>query len=85
MISSFLKRADKPIDYVGQAYATKLMLRIFAIGYALALGVGLIKGDLRYTLVLGILTCLIAFVACVPSWPYFHRNPLNFKKKVTKK
>lgn len=82
---SVLPRIDQPIDYVGQAYSVKLMYIIFAIGYAVALITGLVKSDLRYTLVLGIATCAVAFTAAVPSWPYLRRNPLRFKARAKAK
>lgn len=76
----FLKKLDPEIDYVGQEFAVRLMYLIILLGYTVSFILGLLTKDLTYTLVLGIGTVVFAFVATVPSWPYFRRNPLKFKK-----
>jgi len=77
---TFLKKLDPEIDYVGQSFSLRLMYLIFLVGYAISFVVGFLAKDLTYTLVLGVGTVVLAFVATVPSWPYFRRNPLKFKK-----
>lgn len=79
---SVLSKIDPPIDYIGQSCASKLMNMIFIIGYSIAFLAGLIMSDLKYTLAIGVFTCVSAFVFTVPSWPYFRRNPLLFKDSV---
>ncbi len=80
----FLKKIDKPIDYIGQSYSYNLMVLIFGIGYFIALLGGLIFSDLKYTLILSIITLVSAFVITIPPWGYFNKHPLNFKKVVKK-
>ncbi|ELA40960.1 uncharacterized protein VICG_01990 [Vittaforma corneae ATCC 50505] len=77
---AFLKKLDPEIDYVGQEFAMRLMYLIILLGYTLSFLLGLVTKDLTYTLVLGVGTVAFAFIATVPSWPYFRRNPLMFKK-----
>lgn len=79
MISSLLCKLDKPLDYVGQASARKHLFSIFLVGYTLSLAVGFLLSDLLYTLVLGVATFVTAFVAVVPSWPHYRKNPLKFR------
>lgn len=76
----FLKKFDPEIDYVGQEFSHRLMYLIFLLGYAISFVFGFVTRDLTYTLVLAVGTVVLAFVATVPSWPYFRRNPLRFKK-----
>lgn len=77
---TFLKKFDPEIDYVGQEFAQRLTYLIFLVGYTISLVLGFVTRDLTYTLVLGVGTVVVGFVATVPSWPYFRRNPLKFKK-----
>lgn len=80
MFFAFLKKLDPKIDYVGQEFALRLMYLILLAGYFFSFVLGLITRDLTYTLVLGVGTVVLAFIATIPSWPYFRRNPLKFKK-----
>lgn len=84
MLSVFnlLKKLDLEIDYVGQEFSHRLMYLIIITGYALSLLLGLVTKDLTYTLVLCVGTAVFGAVATVPSWPYFRRNPLKFKKAI---
>lgn len=75
-----LKKLDQNIDYVGQEFAYKLMYLILISGFFLSLMVGILKNDLTFTLVLSVGTAVFCFLITVPSWPYFRKNPLKFKK-----
>lgn len=79
MISNLLCKIDKPLDYVGQVSAKKHLYNIFLIGYTLSLVVGFLLSDLLYTLVLGVATFVAAFVAVIPPWPHYRKNPLKFR------
>jgi len=79
---SILSVIDQPIDYIGQSCASKLMNMIFIIGYVVAFIVGVVMSNLKYTMAIGVLTCLLAFVITIPPWPYFRRNHLQFKEPV---
>ncbi|KAM0672566.1 hypothetical protein CWI42_030150 [Ordospora colligata] len=78
MIKSLLHKMNQPIDYVGQEMASKLMYIVFAVGYTLALVVGIFLNDLKYTILIGVLTVVIAIVVVVPPWKIYRRNPLKF-------
>lgn len=77
---NLLNKIDPPIDYHGQELAKKLFYLIIYLGYAISLGVGIIKSDLKYTLFAGILTVAICFVIITPSWRFYRKNPLKFVK-----
>lgn len=77
---SLLEKLDKNIDYIGQEYSYKLMCFIISAGYLFALVFGILRKDITYTLVLSIGTVVFCFFVTVPSWPYFRRHPLKFKK-----
>lgn len=77
---SFLKVLDRKIDYVGQEFSLKLMYLILIAGYTVSFAIGLFKKDLTYTLVMSIGIVVFCFIVTVPSWPYFRRHPLKFKK-----
>lgn len=79
MINSLLCKFDKPFDYVGQVSAKKHIFNIFLVGYTLSLVIGFMLSDLLYTLVLGVATFFTAFVAVIPSWPHYRKNPLKFR------
>lgn len=84
-MDSFLSKIDPPIDYIGQSFSLKLMRLVFIVGYSIAFLVGLAMSNLKYTLILGIVTCAVCFLLTVPAWPYFRRHPLKFKKVVKEK
>lgn len=77
-----LKKLDPEIDHVGQEFSERLMHLILMVGYTLGFILGLITKDLTYTLVLSVGATVFGFVATVPSWPYFRKNPLKFKKAI---
>ncbi|EOB14783.1 hypothetical protein NBO_16g0068 [Nosema bombycis CQ1] len=77
---NLLNKIDPPIDYHGQELAKKLFYLIIYLGYAISLGVGIIKSDLKYTLFAGIITVAICFVVITPSWRFYRKNPLKFVK-----
>ncbi|KAI4291356.1 signal peptidase complex subunit 1 [Pancytospora philotis] len=77
---SLIRKINEPIDYVGQDLSLKLMYIIFAVGYTIAFAVGVSLKRLELTLIIGVATVLVAFMATVPSWPMFKRHPLRFKK-----
>lgn len=77
---TFLKKLDPQIDYIGQEFSLRLMYFILLVGYTFSFILGVVTKDLAYTLVLGIGTVIFAFIATVPGWPYFRRNPVQFKK-----
>ena len=81
MLFSFLNKLDTKIDYIGQELSLKLMYLSLLIGYAFSLLAGIVMNNLMYTLVFGIVTAALSFLATVPSWGYFRRNPLKFKKE----
>ncbi|KAH9411820.1 hypothetical protein HK407_03g05700 [Ordospora pajunii] len=78
MIKSLLHKMNQPIDHVGQEMASKLMYFIFAAGYALALVVGIFLNDLKYTILIGVLTVVAAIGVVVPPWRIYRKNPLKF-------
>lgn len=82
MLGCLLAKLDPPIDYVGQDLASKLMYLIFGIGYALALVSGIVFNDLIYTVYLGAATVAISFVVVVPSWRFYRKNPLKFRRPI---
>lgn len=82
-MNSLVARVNAPVDYVGQAYAHRLMYIIFAVGYAIAFLLGIALGRLEATLMIGSMTVLCATIVTVPSWPMYRQNPLRFKKAAT--
>lgn len=80
-----LKKLDLEIDYIGQSYSCRLMTVIFTVGYIIALVFGLVLSNLKYTLFIGIATAVVCFIMTVPSWPYFRRHLLKFKKPIKEK
>lgn len=83
-MKSFLKKifnfVDPNIDYQGQKLAATLMKLIFAVGYSISFVVGMIMGNLKYTLYGGIATLVINLLFTIPGWTYFRKNPLKYKK-----
>lgn len=79
MLACF-KNLDKNIDYKGQNLSYKLMIGIFVIGYSISFIVGIKCKNLFYTLCIGIATAVLSFLISVPSWPFYRRNPMKFKK-----
>lgn len=77
----FLEKIDPPIDYNGQELSKKLFYLLISIGYTISLITGVYLEDLKYTLILGIVTVFILFLVCVPSWRFYRKNPLKFKDK----
>lgn len=74
-----MSKIDVPLDYVGQERVKKYLFYIFSVGYTFALLMGFLLSNLFYTLVLGMVTFLVATVAVVPSWPFYRRNTWRFR------
>lgn len=75
-----LQKIDPTIDFVGQEQAQKYMDFLFLIGYTLALIVGFILKDLKYTLIIAGLTFVLTLLVIVPAWPIYRRNAPKFVK-----
>ncbi|KCZ76535.1 hypothetical protein H311_02463 [Anncaliia algerae PRA109] len=80
-VKQIINYFDEPIDYVGQKTADNLLFWIFVIGYSLSLLIGFIMQNLKYTLIFGIITVILAFIVVIPSWSFYKRNPVEFKKE----
>ena len=76
-----LQKLDPKIDFDGQKLSLKLMYYCSLIGYTISLIVGFYTRNLTYTLYIGVATVIFTFVVTIPSWPYFRRNPMKFKKE----
>jgi len=77
---NFLYCLDKPIDYIGQSFTSKLINWLLTIGFIIAYIAGVISSNLKHTAMIAIGTIVFTFVLTVPSWPYLRRNPVKFKK-----
>lgn len=78
MFGFIKKKVDPPIDYVGQELASNLLNIMFIIGYGLSIIVGYLLQDLKYTLIITVITIVTCFLTVVPAWPFYRRNPLMF-------
>ncbi|RPB00112.1 SPC12-domain-containing protein [Choiromyces venosus 120613-1] len=69
---------DGFIDFEGQRLAETLTTAILVLAGALAFIVGFVLSDLKYTVYIGLSGTAIAFLAVVPPWGIYKRNPLTY-------
>ncbi|KAH0612857.1 uncharacterized protein H6S33_009237 [Morchella sextelata] len=67
---------DGFIDFEGQNLAESLTTTIIAFTGILAFIVGWVLSDLKYTVYVGLSGTALAFLAVVPPWPMYNKNPL---------
>ncbi|KAI5845133.1 microsomal signal peptidase 12 kDa subunit-domain-containing protein [Morchella snyderi] len=67
---------DGFIDFEGQNLADSLTTTIIAFTGILAFIVGWVLSDLKYTVYIGLSGATLAFLAVVPPWPMYNKNPL---------
>lgn len=79
-IETILQYIDPKLDYHGQVLCNRMMIGIFAIGFGISFLFGIFINNLKYTLYGGIVTTIINGILTIPSWPYFRKNPLKYKK-----
>ncbi|RPB16382.1 hypothetical protein P167DRAFT_470492, partial [Morchella conica CCBAS932] len=63
-------------DFEGQNLAESLTTTIIAFTGILAFIAGWVLSDLKYTVYVGLSGTTLAFLAVVPPWPMYNRNPL---------
>ncbi|KAM0675942.1 hypothetical protein GVAV_000720 [Gurleya vavrai] len=85
MFKRLLQKIDPVIDYTGQATSEKCLYLIFILGYTAAYILGIILGDLKYTLYVAVLTVATAFVFVLPSWSCYRKNHAKFVEIVKEK
>ncbi|PUU79173.1 microsomal signal peptidase 12 kDa subunit-domain-containing protein [Tuber borchii] len=69
---------DGFIDFEGQRLAETLTTAILVLAGTLAFIVGYVLSDLKYTVYIGLSGTVIAFLAVVPPWGIYKRNPLTY-------
>lgn len=75
------RTCTQPIDFQGQIQAKRNIYLIFGIGFTISYIFGIIMNDLKYTLILGIITIVLNLIVVVPPWPMYRRNPDKFLEK----
>ncbi|KAL0635048.1 hypothetical protein Q9L58_005977 [Maublancomyces gigas] len=69
---------DGFIDFEGQSLAETLTTAILVLTGIAAFGAGWVLSDLKYTVYVGLSGTVLAFLAVVPPWPIYTRNPLTW-------
>ena len=74
------------MDFKGQKQSEKLSQRMLIAFALVSFLVGYIKGNFGLMMSLYGLGFLVTFVATVPNWPIFNKNPVQWKtvKQVSK-
>ncbi|EQC41775.1 hypothetical protein SDRG_00638 [Saprolegnia diclina VS20] len=72
------------VDYAGQALAEKMMRIIFIVFCTPAWIYGFFQQDFTYPLYAWGAACATAVVLTLPNWPYFNRNPIQWRPRLRK-
>jgi len=67
------------MDFVGQATSYTYYRLIITIAGIVGFIVGYIKQDFNATIFIVLAGTTVAFLICVPPWPYFKSHPLQWK------
>mmetsp|Transcript_29346 Transcript_29346/g.33770 ORF Transcript_29346/g.33770 Transcript_29346/m.33770 type:complete len:80 (+) Transcript_29346:153-392(+) len=70
------------MDYKGQYLSELLFYWIILAFGAVGWVIGYIKQDFSFVFYPWLAGVLIACVLCVPDWPYFNRNPVDWLSSV---
>jgi len=76
-----VKIIQQPIDLIGQDLSHKLYRIIITLAGIIGTIAGYITQDFQITMIIVLVGTTIAFLLCVPPWPFYNRNPLPFKLK----
>ncbi|ORD96538.1 hypothetical protein A0H76_2038 [Hepatospora eriocheir] len=74
---------DPKLDYYGQKHNKIMMHSIFLIGFTLSLILGLIFKKIKIVIHGMVATVIINLILTIPSWYFYRKNPLLFKKRKT--
>ncbi|KAL1304498.1 hypothetical protein AAFC00_003487 [Neodothiora populina] len=66
------------IDYEGQRLVDTLSTLLLSAAGFLAFVVGFVTQNIQNTLWIGLGGTALTFVVCVPPWPFYNRNPLQW-------
>ncbi|CCX12090.1 microsomal signal peptidase 12 kDa subunit-domain-containing protein [Pyronema domesticum] len=66
---------DGFIDFEGQKLADFLTTVLLIVFGAIAWIVGFLRQDLMYTVYIGLGGTALTFLAVVPPWPFYNKNP----------
>ncbi|KAL7268670.1 hypothetical protein RUND412_008700 [Rhizina undulata] len=66
------------IDFEGQRLAELLTTTIIVFAAVVAFLAGYVLQDLTYTLYIGLSGAALTFVAVVPPWPIYNKDPLTW-------
>lgn len=70
--------AEGQIDFDGQKFSELLATILLATSGAIAFVVGFVLQDIKLALYIGLAGTALTFVAIVPPWPFFKRNPVKW-------
>jgi len=67
--------AEGQIDFEGQRLAEMLTTVLLGAAGIIAFLAGYLAQDIRLTLYVGLVGTALTFVAVVPPWPFYNKNP----------
>jgi len=66
------------IDFEGQRFVELLSTVLLSAAGFLAFVVGFITQNIHNTLWIGLGGTVLTFVVCVPPWPFYNKNPVQW-------
>lgn len=70
--------AEGQIDFEGQKLAEQLANYLLSIVGAIAFIVGYFRQDIKLAVYIGLGGTALAFLAIIPPWPFYNRNPVKW-------
>lgn len=74
--SNLARKADPPIDYIGQYLASRIIHTTLLLTVLVSLVTGHIYKDILVVAYVYFLGSFLVLALVVPAWPIFRRNPV---------
>lgn len=71
---------ELPIDFHGQQLAESVINKVFAVAVVVSFLVGFVLGDVKYLAASFGVFIVIAWLAVLPNWPVYNKNPPQWLK-----
>lgn len=69
---------DGQIDFKGQSLAELLATVLLVVSGALSFAIGFVLQDIKLAVYVGLAGTALTFVAVVPPWPFYKKNPVKW-------